>query len=65
MDTLASSSTPDKEADQRPETTQDPDLALEIEAWAELLVDYYEYKRKRKIDADRNDVSMESKVDQT
>jgi hypothetical protein len=38
-------------------------LQIEINAWAELLVDYYEYKRRRKIDAERGSSKMESKVE--
>ena len=36
---------------------------METNAWAELLVDYYEYKRRRKIDGDRGSSKMESKVE--
>ena len=65
MNIFSSASAPYEEEHQRPEATQDPGLTLEIEAWAELLVDYYEYRRMRKIDVDRGHDSMESKVDQT
>jgi hypothetical protein len=39
------------------------DLELEIQAWVELLLDFYDYKRRRNIDADGGQFNMEVKVD--
>jgi hypothetical protein len=42
---------------------RDLELELEVQAWVELLLDYYDYKRQRKVDAGSVPFKMDPKVD--